>query len=334
MKILIDYNCNILYSSQYIYYLRNNFDISFKKSPYNSIKQKDNLFLFSVVKEDDLYNFVIDFADSSRINENAYIWCNVYGKINYNLTNGKYSDTSKLVIIPPSFGVKIWGIYNVLHRTLFHYLKFYPNSGFKNLLSNYITQKNRLTLSEYRNQNSDNKYIFFTATLWNKQNHCYDETEMNNYRANFIRACKRIPDIKFEGGFAPNTEKGMYTDLFMDNRITINEYVEKINRSACVFNTPAVFSCHGWKLGEYLALGKAIISTPLKNELPKPLEHGINVHFVSGEESEMIDVIKRICLDNDYRRKLETGAYQYWRDYGHPKNAINNLFERVNIYKH
>jgi glycosyltransferase involved in cell wall biosynthesis len=328
MKILIDYNCNISYSSQYIEYLRDNFDISFNSAQFAS------LFLFTVINGNKVYNFVIDFADSSTINEIAYNWCNAYGKINYNLTDGKYSETAKLVKTAPSFGVKIWGKYAATYYMLMNYLKFYPDSDFKRLLSNYITQKNRLRLSEYTNSISDNKYIFFASTFWNKQNHCYEETETNNFRANFIRACKEIINIKFEGGFAPNTEKGIYTDLFMDKRVHVNEYIEKIKQSACVFNTPAVFSCNGWKLGEYFALGKAIISTPLKNDLPSPLEHGINVHFVSGEEAEMTDAIEKICSDDDYRKKLEQGAHQYWLDFGHPKNAINNLFGKVFCFEY
>ena len=40
----------------------------------------------------------------------------------------------------------------------------------------------------------------------------------------------------------------------------MNEWISKTKQSAIVFNTPAFWSCHGWKLGEYLAMGKCIIS--------------------------------------------------------------------------
>jgi len=331
MKIFIDYNCNILYASLYIEHLRNNFEISFEKAPFDLLPQKENLLLFSVVGSNKLFNFVIDFADSSAINELAYEWCDAYGKVNYNLISGNYFDIIKIVKISPSFGVKIWGKYTAIFYTILHYLKFYPASDFRRLLSNYISQKNRLMISEYRNHTSDSKYIFFASTLWNKQNHNSEEVETNNYRGNFIRACRKNANIKFEGGFAPNSEMGIYEGLFMRNRVSIKEYVEKISRSACAFNTPAVFSCHGWKLGEYLALGKAIISTPIKNELPTPLEHGVNIHIVTGDETEINEAIKKIFSEDNYRKKLESGAYQYWLDYGLPKNAINDLFKKVNL---
>ena len=46
---------------------------------------------------------------------------------------------------------------------------------------------------------------------------------------------------------------------------------ERTARSAVVFNCPAVHGCLGWKLGEYLTLRKAIISTDLGRRLPAPL---------------------------------------------------------------
>lgn len=331
MKVFVDFNCNILYASQYIDILRTNYKLSFKKTPFNSIPQKENLFLFSINEHDKFFNFVIDVSDSSAINSEAYEWSDAYGKINYNLISGHYSDTRKIVKISPSFGVKIWEKYTSLYYAMLNFLKYYPGFNFKTLLSGYVTQKNRLKLSEYTRSESDKNYIFFASTLWNKENHCYEESETNNFRADFIRSCKSIGSINFEGGFAPNNENGIYSGLFMPTRISIHDYIEKTRQSACVFNTPAVFSCHGWKLGEYLALGKAIISTPLKNDLPVPLEHGIDVHFVSGAPDEITYAVRKICSDDRYRRILEKGAYNYWLKYGHPRNAINSLFNKANL---
>jgi glycosyltransferase involved in cell wall biosynthesis len=331
MKIQIDYNCNILYSSPYIEYLRKNYRVTFSKHPFDSICPKDHLLLFTVKDKDSTYNLAIDFSDSPPINENAYSWCHLYGKINYNILKSKYTDTGKLVKIAPSFGVKLWGKYKSALHIGINYLRFRPGEGIKPLLANYITQKNRLPLASYNPGLSDRRYIFFLSTLWNSENHCWEETEANHFRANFIKACNKIGDIEFEGGFAPNSNAGIYSNLMAKRRISIVDYIDKISRSSCVFNTPAVFGCHGWKLGEYLAMGKAIISTPIINDLPVPLEHGINIHIVSGEEEEIKDAIGKICSDDLYRNKLESGAYQYWLNYGHPMNAIRALFNPLGI---
>ena len=55
-----------------------------------------------------------------------------------------------------------------------------------------------------------------------------------------------------------------------------------------------------WDLGEYLALGKAIISTPLFNDLPAPLTHGINIHFVENDVDSIKEAVSYIIANPDY----------------------------------
>jgi glycosyltransferase involved in cell wall biosynthesis len=98
----------------------------------------------------------------------------------------------------------------------------------------------------------------------------------------------------------------LYTGILINFKYSYSEYLEKTKKSLFVFNTPAVFECHGWKLGEYMAMGKAIISTPLSNDLPESLKHGENIHFVNSEE-EIKDAIQLLLKDEDYRNKLEKG---------------------------
>ena len=101
--------------------------------------------------------------------------------------------------------------------------------------------------------------------------------------------------------------------------------MEKTKRSVLVFNTPAFWDCHGWKLGEYLAMGKCIVSTELSNDLPFPLEHGKNIHFVENDKDEIKEAIKYIIRHPDYRIKLENGARLYWEQYGTPEASLKLL---------
>jgi hypothetical protein len=54
-------------------------------------------------------------------------------------------------------------------------------------------------------------------------------------------------------------------------------------------------------LGEYLAMGKAIISTPLSNKLPEDFIHGKIIHIISNLE-ELKNAILLIIEDNSYRK--------------------------------
>ena len=83
--------------------------------------------------------------------------------------------------------------------------------------------------------------------------------------------------------------------------------------------------CLGWKLGEYLALGKAIISTPIQRQLPADLEHGTHIHVVDGSEDSIRDAIQRITCDGAYRLRLEVNSRAYFDRYVNPQSAIERL---------
>ena len=85
--------------------------------------------------------------------------------------------------------------------------------------------------------------------------------------------------------------------------------------------------CHGWKLGEYLALGKAIISTPILNELPEKLEHGKNIYYVNGDLKEIEEAINRLLNDKNLREHLERGAYSYYKRNVAPLSVITKLID-------
>ena len=93
----------------------------------------------------------------------------------------------------------------------------------------------------------------------------------------------------------------------------------------CVFNTPAYWQCHGWKLGEYMALGKAIVSTPLSNDLPAPLLHGEHIHIVENSQEAMREAVSFILTHPDYRQRLETNIQSYWQQYGTPEASLHLL---------
>ena len=102
-------------------------------------------------------------------------------------------------------------------------------------------------------------------------------------------------------------------------------YLKKTKASTFVFNTPAYWDCHGWKLGEYMALGKAILSTPLSNDLPAPLVHGTHLHITGESQEEMAEAIHYLLTHSDYRNRLEDNIHAYWLQYGTPEASFRLL---------
>jgi hypothetical protein len=94
-----------------------------------------------------------------------------------------------------------------------------------------------------------------------------------------------------------------------------------------VFSTPAVLQCHGWKLGEFLALGKAIIMTPNINMLPHKLENTKEVLIISdiNETQQYKSKIESIVFDPKLRAFLEANAHTYYKEYLEPTKVIERL---------
>lgn len=121
------------------------------------------------------------------------------------------------------------------------------------------------------------------------------------------------------------SSKEIFADVLATNKIEFWDWIENTKKSALVFNTPAFWECHGWKLGEYLAMGKCIISTRLSNDLPAPLIHGEHIHYVENTEEAMKKAVEYIISHPEYKKHLEKGAREYWEKYGSPISSLNLL---------
>lgn len=336
-KVFIDPSVRIKYSSYYIKGLYEVFgkrNVRFSRKYFKELNRKseshsyDHYMAFVVLKNDEVKKYIIDFRDKRSVKESAYNWCDKYAKINFSETLTAKNFHEKMISIPPGFGIKLWGIYDLVFNCISNFLKcnLSPIVTFKSHLLDYYLQSKRPSLEEYTSESvetDDNIYIFMIGTLWTHQN-CMVGT--NLLRRTFVQTCKSM-HLNFEGGFFSsdkNLTNDEFRDLIFTERYPTKVYVEKTKKSSFVFNTPAVHDCHGWKLGEYLAMGKAIISSPLSNELPENMVHSENIHIVSSL-NELKDGIKLLTSNISYRKKLEKGTKNYYLKHASPKAVIENL---------
>lgn len=350
LTIYIDPRCRINYASFHIYGLIQIFgkkNIVFNVDPFKDeikyTKQEYNQGFCIIVKNRDesIYKKIyIDFDDSEKISPTIYDWCDTYAKINLKEED---QDKKKIISIGPNFGISVWGKIPTFYYLLKNYFKSknYSDMGFKIMLRDYLySVYRRRSYTKYIGSRSENDYVFALSTLW-YDNLTYETT--NKLRGMYIKLCKNIFK-EFEGGFfyIPNkqivqqfnkyeeyTEK--YKEYLYKKRISMNSYLSKTKRSTIVFNTPSVSGCHGWKLGEYMCMGKAIISTPLSRELPSPLENNYHCIFVENEQ-EMKDAINNIHEDNSLRSSLEKNISDYYNTYISPTATIKLILAKSGIY--
>lgn len=244
----------------------------------------------------------VDTDDMPHIDPAAYAWSDVFGKVN--VVEEDVPTHKKLHTMGPVFGTTLWPLPGGYLQSR-HFLR--PGVEFRRALAGLRFQAiARLPLSAYQPGRSEPDYVFHRSRAWAGRH-----ADTNAPRERFIAALR-------------STEVQHDVDL-TDERISLGAYLERTKRSALVFNCPAVHGCLGWKLGEYLALGKAIVSTPLHRVLPEPLEHGVNVHFVDDEVGAMRDAILRITKDDGYRGRLETAARAWYERNLTPARVAHHL---------
>jgi len=330
-KVIIDSKVNVYYASFYIkglYYLFGEKNIVFKSMPFKETNDEDGNLNF-IVFDNKLTKYSISLDDSYLIKKKCYEWCDVYGSVNANMNETPIEYKNKLVSLAPSFGIKLWSIKNTIYFAISNYIKLNKKTNFKKFIGKYKRQYLlRLPLEMYFHTIPKKNYIFHISTLWQSDEWIDNDEFVNKKRAVFIETCKSIDKIKFEGGFYYSGNfilNERFKKLIFNDFMPISNYILKLHQTILVFNTPAWLNCNGWKLGEYLALGKAIITTSICNDLPSPLLHGINIHFVEDSEEHIKSAILYILNNDDYRIKLETGALNYWNQYCTPIKSLELL---------
>lgn len=322
MKVLIDSSCDIQYSSFYIYglykvYGRKN--VKFSSKYFKKFIHNNHFFAFVILENENIKKVLIDFTDSSRIHSDALKWCDVYGKINL---DDSMDLEKKVIPIGPSFGIRIFSLIETTCLAILNFLRAYHRIPDKRkFLSDYKAQYKRPKFSDYISERSENNYVFFMASLWKQ------EPIANNFRANFIKSCRANQYLEFEGGFAPRTKNDIagYEDLTASSRVKMKVYLKKTIKSMLVFNTPAVKDCHGWKLAEYLCLGKAIISTQLTRQMPVALEDDKHILFTDGTQEDISKKVSAIILSPVLEEQLEVNSKAYFDNFLAPKQIILKL---------
>jgi hypothetical protein len=234
-------------------------------------------------------------------------WSDAYFSVN--LTPSELAASEKLRALGPVFSITAWGRFEAIRliastaRRGGNLRHSYAQTRFQRIA--------RRPIELYEaSPPSAADYVFFASRRWSPKH-----PEADDPRHRFFGAMSG-KDVEFEGGF---TEK----------RMTLDDYICKSRRTALAFNSPAVHGCLGWKLGEYLALGKAILSTPLSKALPAPLRHGEHIHYVEDDEAAISAGIDLLLYDAEYRHHLERGARSWFERFLSPVAVVRRILNPI-----
>lgn len=181
----------------------------------------------------------------------------------------------------------------------------------------------------------NNGKIIFQTRLWNPDNHPdWEEKKRRELQNEFrIEAC-RIIKKNFK-----NTEVGLFPDklavriasdvLLNEKKMSKMHYFKELKRSDIAIADDGLKDTPGWKIGEYLLFGKAVITTPITVKI-EDFREGINYEKLSTRNSysQLPEKIEYLLSENRY---MEMGNHNLiWSEnYLHPKNYIKRILSVI-----
>jgi hypothetical protein len=156
---------------------------------------------------------------------------------------------------------------------------------------------------------------------------------LNKTRTECIQACKKEYGDLFTGGlFMEEYAKKNYASLAMPGSFTNkSSYLQSVKDHTICIATTGLSNSIGWKLGEYVAASKVIVSEPLNFVLPGNFEQGKN--FFEFENSEqLLKQINFLLTNPEVIVETMRNNYYYYNNFVKPEKLILNTL--ITIHNH
>lgn len=155
-----------------------------------------------------------------------------------------------------------------------------------------------------------------------------DRISINETRARCVRLLKKALGRRFTGGFSHSRFAAkQYPDLVVPPGTTSQaQYFRTLQSYPICIATTGLHGSIGWKLAEYVAFSKAIVSERLLFQVPGSFAPGKNyIEFNSPDECANAAV--RLVEDAELRRELMLNNAAYYRDRLRPDALVRNALQ-------
>ena len=154
---------------------------------------------------------------------------------------------------------------------------------------------------------------------------------INQTRIEIIRKLREMDgEIRFIGGL-PDTDlaQNMAPDLIMPPSLTDRrKYLKCLSKSDICIGTMGLFESIGWKTGEYVASGKAIINERMHYCVPGDFIQGQN-YLEFGTANQCLEAVRYLVSNPQMIAKLKCANHEYYQNYLRPDIMIANSLKIV-----
>jgi hypothetical protein len=178
--------------------------------------------------------------------------------------------------------------------------------------------------------------VLFMARAWNTEK-IEDKKQkeivrqINETRAECVRALRKEFGARFFGGLMHDdfSQKHFKDALLPDNSLSNKrKYLETLKNFPVCVATRGLNDSNGWKLAEYVAFSKAIVTEPLKFRVTGDFEREKNYLEFSGAE-ELIGSVSRLFEDKDLRREMMKNNREYYLNFVRPDALVLNSLKVI-----
>jgi len=169
--------------------------------------------------------------------------------------------------------------------------------------------------------------ILFQTRLWTSQD-CPRISEgqlkeINDRRVNTVRSLKKKFGKQFVGGLIyTDFAKKNYPDCCLPAETTNREhYINLVKKCLVCVTTTGLHDSIGFKLPEYLAASRCIVTEPLKYQLPVSLKEGKNyLSFCTPEEC--VEACEKLLANPQFANQMRYENHEYYLNEVEPSALV------------
>jgi hypothetical protein len=153
---------------------------------------------------------------------------------------------------------------------------------------------------------------------------------LNDSRISAVSTCQKQFADRFCGGlsdsrFTRKSAKALIAPLSLTNK---KRYLDLVKSHAICIGTHGLHGSIGWKFGEYVAASRAIVSEPLRYEVPGDFRKGKNfLEYVHPEE--LIGGVDSLLRNKSALSKMMQENYRYYHLFVRPERLVWNSLRQA-----
>jgi hypothetical protein len=156
-----------------------------------------------------------------------------------------------------------------------------------------------------------------------------DREQVNDQRAELIRALRHELGPRFVGGFMPEPyARRRFPSLVSEWPTTRSGYLALVQQSSIGVSTRGLHGSNPSKLAEYFATGRAVVTEELHYQLPRPLQDG-NEALVFRAIEDCVESCVQLLDDESRREQLQRNGRRYYEEEVRPDAQLEKRLLEV-----